>query len=180
MSPSLFRSHCINLCNKEKKTGRSHILTLVYSFNLPDRGEGKAGGEGWRERKGLVISKSKAVLCLPRSKTLFNGMILAAQPTSKRRMSAKPSFHWGWGPQLWLKVTSWVGGTCYDFLCTQGAGRVTFFRMWYKGPTFSHCEHAPRRLLNTPPERKAYHQPCLPNVMLDSMAALRLHSLLQE
>lgn len=51
------------------------------------RGRGMKGNT----RKGLVISKSKATLCLAWSKKLFTEMLLAAQPTCKVYVPARAS-----------------------------------------------------------------------------------------
>lgn len=86
---------------EKNKTGLSHVLTLVITALIwlvyeerytREREKARQGDEGkGNTRKGLVISKGKAMLCLPWSKKLFNEMIGAAQPTSKVHMPARAS-----------------------------------------------------------------------------------------
>lgn len=49
-----------------------------------------------------------------------------------------------------------------------------------KQPHVSHHWWALRKPLNAPPESKTYHHLQVPNIIFDSIAALRLNSLLQE
>ena len=86
---------------EKNKTGLSHILTLVITAlhwlmyeerYIQEREQKRQRDEGkGNTRKGLVISKSKATLCLAWSKKLLTEMLLAAQPTSKVYMPARAS-----------------------------------------------------------------------------------------